>query len=69
MSKQKKPGPGRPKTARPTVNSSCRLYVEIDKAISALAEENRRTKSAEMALAIEEWLRSRGKLPDAKKAP
>jgi hypothetical protein len=69
MSKQKKPpvGRGRPKADNPMVHAACRVAQGVLNALESLAKRNRRSRSAEMALAIEEWLRKNGEPFEAPK--
>lgn len=49
----KKKPVGRPKGDAESVLATCRLHPDVEAAISAIARQNRRSKSSEMEIAVE----------------
>jgi hypothetical protein len=60
----KKPTRGRPRGRKPTVVVQARCSPQVHAALEALAERNKRTKNAELLIALEKHLRDAGVLSE-----
>lgn len=65
MAPERKKKPGRPKGRVPSVSIQARVSPELHRALEQLAAKTRRTRNAELVLALEAHLAASGLWPPA----